>query len=90
MTIYIVEGSTGEYSDHTEWPVRAYRTEAAAKEMVELCSAEYRRIAIEMKRLGLDYYDNLPESCIHKYDDRMRMDYNGVNYQCYPVELEDK
>ena len=89
MKIWIVEGSTGEYSDHSEWPVKAYRTEVKAKEMVELCSAEYRRITIERNRLELDYYEELPDICIHKYDKSFSECYTGTLYRCYDIELED-
>ena len=32
--VWIVEGATGEYSDHYEWPVCFYETEAEAQAMV--------------------------------------------------------
>ena len=89
MIIWIVEGSTGEYSDHTEWPVCAFKTEELAKEMVELCSAEYRRIKIRREELGLERWEDLPADCIHKYDKGFTEDYTGTNYQCYPVELRE-
>lgn len=90
MKIWIVEGSTGEYSDHSEWPVKAYTTEAAAKEMVELCSAEYRRIKIRREELGLDTWDDMPVDCVHKYDPGFTEDYTGTLWRAYPIELEAK
>lgn len=89
MKIWIVEGSTGEYSDHTEWPVCTFKTEELAKEMVELCSAEYRRTKIRREELGLDMWDELPADCVHKYDPRFTEDYTGTLWKCYPVELRE-
>ncbi len=37
--IWIVQGSTGEYSDHSEWPVCGYYDETAAKSFAELLGA---------------------------------------------------
>lgn len=41
MKIYVVRGSTGEYSDRTEWLVRAFYNERQSKEFIleldELC-----------------------------------------------------
>jgi len=91
MKIWIVEGSTGEYSDHREWPVKAYTTEVAAREMVELCSAEYRRVKIRRNELGLmNTWDDMPKDCVHKYDPSFDEDYTGTLYRAYPIELEGK
>jgi hypothetical protein len=88
-TIWVVEGSTGEYSDHSEWPVKAFTKEEYAKEFVELCSAEYRRIILRLDELELYYFDSdLPEDCKHKYDEGFTTDYTGTLYRCYPVEVE--
>lgn len=37
--LYIVFGSSGEYSDWTEWPVAAYRDEALARTHAEQAAA---------------------------------------------------
>ena len=34
-TVWVVMGTTGEYSDRNEWPVRAFFDEAAAQEHIE-------------------------------------------------------
>jgi hypothetical protein len=43
--VFIVEGSTGEYSDHCEWLVKAFLSENCAREFTELCAAEHRRVS---------------------------------------------
>lgn len=39
-TIYIVQGSKGEYSDHKEWLVRAFTSKKRAQEMVIECTKQ--------------------------------------------------
>lgn len=43
-TIYIVIGTTGEYSDKNEWFVIAYDKEESAKQHVNLATQEAHRI----------------------------------------------
>lgn len=38
-TIYVVMGSTGEYSDRTEWPVCAYSDKSEAQTHCQLATA---------------------------------------------------
>lgn len=44
MTLYIVVGTIGEYSDRREWMVAAYEDEELARRHVELASARGREI----------------------------------------------
>ena len=97
--IWLVEGATGEYSDHTEWPVCFYYDEAKAKEHVEKAAARYRDIAAILK--ADEDAEDCSGTCIrgpsaecpkHKdlkneWDPTMQVDYTGTNYRCYPVEL---
>ena len=69
--IFIVEGSTGEYSDHSEWLVKAFRDENMAKEFTELCAAEYRRVSPLKKaaeRELMDKFEILEERSGPEYD----------------------
>ncbi len=98
-TIWMVEGQTGEYSDHCEWPVAFYYDEELAKRHVELASARQREIS---EKLRIDYEnsvcghfckDEAQDYCeVHKHiknewDEKMRCDYTGTNYRCYKVHL---
>jgi ribosomal protein L6P/L9E len=85
MTIYIVEGSTGEYSDHQEWPVIAYKNEEDAKAHVEQASAFAREIMAGSKS---HMYNDIRDAK-NPYDVNMRIDYTGVNYRYYSIELVD-
>lgn len=55
-TIFVVEGNTGEYSDHIEWPVKAYTSEDAAKEMVLKCQVAADILMAESMARGDMYY----------------------------------
>jgi hypothetical protein len=97
MKIYIVSGSTGEYSDRTDWMVCAYKSEDEAKRIV----AEYDRIAKEIEvRCRLDEDDplRLDRYSFNRWhgDDRPKwphpdpdfsMDYTGTTYGYGEVEL---
>jgi hypothetical protein len=92
--IWVVEGATGEYSDHMEWPVKAFTKEEYARLYVDLCTTEYRRIKILRESKGMDYYsyermdEKLRQQLIHKYDPGFKEDYTGTVYSCYSVEIE--
>ena len=93
MKIWIVEGSTGEYSDRTEWAVCAYKSEGNAQakvlELEALISSFTGR-----KQDGPDEWldrDKRAE-CMREHphgDPHYQEDYTGTAYTCYPVELID-
>ena len=69
MKIYIVMGMTGEYSDHTEWLVCAYKTEEEAK---------HRVIELELLLKSHGVLDD--GNRIHGVlDDGNRIDFKGLN-----------
>lgn len=78
--LWIVTGSTGEYSDRCEWTVCAYRTEYEARWHVNAAQVEADRI--EHTRNGR-YNGGEP----NKFDPQMQMDYTGTSYHCQMVEL---
>lgn len=81
--VWIVEGSTGQYSDHREWPVCAYPTEELA--------AEHARLAqTRADELGREYdtYHDIPAGA-NEWDTRMSSDHNGTRYIHYMIELRD-
>lgn len=57
MTIYIVFGSSGEYSDRREWPVKAFRDEDNAKTMIEILSIKARVIFQEVEQRQNENYE---------------------------------
>jgi hypothetical protein len=79
--IYVVMGSTGEYSDRDEWPVLAYTNERAAQNHV----AKATERADELYSKYHDYYD-IPVNS-NEYDPDMEIDYTGTRYFIYRTEL---
>lgn len=56
MTIYLVWGSKGEYSDRSEWVEKAYRTESTAANEVLRLERENREEIARDRRLNA-YFD---------------------------------
>jgi len=78
--IFIVMGSTGEYSDRTEWPVMAFLTEAEAKKHEDDCLTEAIRLGASstLKKPHYDSYAHDGEKS--KFDPDMQCSYTGVGY----------
>ena len=94
MTIWFIEGSTGEYSDHREWPVCAYTRKEDAESHVAAASAAAREISEKVRALhegsgGWDYEAQELLIRQNQFDPDMRLDYTGTHYTCYEVELRD-
>jgi hypothetical protein len=83
MNIYVVMGTTGEYSDRNEWSVIAYFDEAKAKEHV--VNADRR--AKEIQATREDRYRVEPGA--NEFDPNMSMDYTGTDYYYNTVPLGD-
>lgn len=83
--IFIVEGSTGEYSDHCEWPVAAYTNEEQAKLHVQKATERAKELMV-----GDKYeWSELSGKQLNEWDRGMHVDYTGVNYRYYSVDLLD-
>jgi roadblock/LC7 domain-containing protein len=80
--IYVVMGSTGEYSDREEWIVCAYADEEMAKHHAETATAEARRIQNTTKR-----YCHVPDDQAKAWDPHMSIDYTGADYTVCEVEI---
>lgn len=78
-TLYVVMGTTGEYSDRTEWPVRAFLDETKAADLVLRAEAEARQLAYRS--------DHSRKSAA---DPNFRMDYTGTEYYIMPVPLDEE
>lgn len=89
--IYVVQGSTGEYSDHTEWLVCAFQDQDKAKSHVEYLSMLARHAMQECETAGLNNYhwDEQPSGkMLRLADPDARIDYTGINYEVIEVELK--
>ena len=85
-TIYVVFGSTGEYSDRTEWPVLAY---SSLKNAQKHCgnAADYAREIFGKVKSVYDIPDKLMRS--NPYDSKMMMDYTGTSYYIVETTLHE-
>jgi hypothetical protein len=83
--IYVVKGSSGEYSDKKEWVLKAFTSEEKAKELVVKATDRFNEIWVDF---GKDVW-GLPDWIRNEYDPRMSIDYTGVHYSYYQVDLEE-
>jgi hypothetical protein len=89
--IYVVRGSTGEYSDRTEWPVCAFDEQWKAERFVLQIETEIRKVesaGIEPYRMGTGAIHALLDQ-IRKFDPNARLDYTGLTYWVESVEVLD-
>lgn len=82
-TLYVVTGTTGEYSDRSEWLVRAYLSETEAEAHAEKAGAK----AAELFATRSNKYRSPPEGS-NEHDPRMQMDYTGTTYFVQEVDAE--
>lgn len=86
MKIYIVQGATGEYSDHREWLVAAFFSEANAQSLVVNASRRADELYLQY---GSSTYYTIPDGA-NEFDLDMQKDYNGTRYSYEVVEIKDK
>jgi hypothetical protein len=85
--IFIVRGTTGEYSDQRSWLVAAYRDETLANIHADTAAAKAR--AHEKKTERYSHDDGLAEA-MGAWDPDAKMDYAGTDYHVLPVTLRTK
>jgi len=79
--VYMVWGSTGEYSDHCTWIVATFTSEQRANTFCERANAwlKEHKAHSEQPEASRTYYDHtLPGK--NPYDPKMEMDYTGTDY----------
>jgi hypothetical protein len=89
--IWIVEGSSGEYSDHREWPVKAFRDKTKAERLVVEAQARANEITALKCDLGWQEFGDardakLPQ-VINEFDPAMNTSDMPPHYTCYSIEL---
>lgn len=81
--VWVVMGSTGEYSDHREWFI-GFGTEIEAKERVEFLSSKARELKLCEGNLERDYEVRRGnEKAMLEYDSAFQCDYTGSNYTAF-------
>jgi len=100
--IYILRGTTGEYSDRMDWLVRAYADEAdAIRDQQDLTDA-FAKLWKFMKDNEIPHYvydavlaDDLKptydmlHNSIKEVDERFQMDYTGTSWWVSPVFFQE-
>jgi hypothetical protein len=81
--IFLVQGTTGEYSDRSEWVVCAFRS----KEKAEAHAHDAQWRAKEIEHSHQRYYH--PKQGENEFDPEMQMDYTGTAYFLEECELRD-
>lgn len=90
--IWVVQGSTGEYSDHCEWLVCAFSEENDAKTFVEELSG-LGRLAfekrMEIRKTCIDWETTIEGKALLARDPNASIDYTGIMYTAFEVSLAD-
>ena len=84
MKIFVVTGTTGEYSDRVEWLVKAVKDEQAAKDFVVTATKIAREQEV-LKSKSRDWLFQVKS----ELDPDISMEYTGTNYYYSEVELEE-
>jgi len=94
MNIFVVFGSSGEYSDRNEWMVCAFRTEAAAQAKVTELETKMQELGLtrEAHQFTTEYYAKREEMSkqMRELDENFYMDYTGTSYYLVETELVDE
>jgi len=83
--IWIVEGTTGVYSDASYWTVCAYKTKEQAEEHAR--NAMLRGKEIQKANPGYNHWDE--NRVRNEFDPEMRLDYTGTEYYTVECVLRD-
>jgi hypothetical protein len=85
--IWIVQGTTGEYSDRKEWIVCAMYDETAAKEL-SVTLSELGKEAFKLRCNGNYEWENEPAGKrLLAADQQASIDYTGIDYTAYSVKI---
>lgn len=91
QTLHVVMGTTGEYSDRSEWPVKAFVDEAKAQRFV-LEVDEWIRVnglAMSDSPNANPHPDAAARGMVNPFDPNMSFDYTGTDYYIMSVALDD-
>lgn len=87
---WIVTGSTGQYSDRTEWPVRVFLQEKSAIDFFDKLDRAY--LSFPQTKRGYERDEGQMEElekCMKELDPRFMEDYTGTTYFLDVVELDN-
>lgn len=84
--VHIVIGTTGEYSDRYEWPVKAFLDVNRARDLVARASESAREY---LDTVGYVFGGDADLSKVNPHDPHFKMDYTGTTYFVMTVELDE-
>jgi len=89
--IYIVEGSTGEYSDRTEWVVEAYFNKDSAQAKINILSRIYNEFIALNGGTNFKYFESGKRIFEHmkEHDANFQHDYTGTAWYLIETDLVD-
>ena len=92
MNIYVVEGAAGCYSDHTQWPVKAFKEKRLAEDYMSLLNFQSSRVIEEFNKTCGVVTPSVDKLLSLHEDRNYRLtgipDYE-TSYYVYELELED-
>lgn len=81
QVVFVVMGSTGEYSDHQEWPVRAFLIQAEAEALITQLDEWLRVNAVHMDSdHSVDLTWQQRRDLDNPFDPNFHVDYTGTRY----------
>jgi hypothetical protein len=89
MLIQVVVGSTGEYSDRSEWLAKAFRTKSEAEEYIRLLQENYRQFSGDYGYTRTDEEAAKLEKTMQELDPHFQEDYTGTYWFAEEVEFEN-
>jgi hypothetical protein len=91
--IYVVMGTTGEYSDRVEWPVKAFQSEEKAEKFINHLSLKYKTYPGGTTGYGFERGPDEEEDALQEYmeefDPGFEEDYTGTFWYLFEVELKE-
>jgi hypothetical protein len=86
MKIWIVQGTTGEYSDRAEWVICAFREEGAAKALADQLNSLARAATTGISHSSR-WDETEPGKMLKSCDPQAFIDYTGTDYTAFETEL---
>jgi hypothetical protein len=91
MKVYIVMGTTGEYSDRSEWPVCGYQDKALATQHADQATLWIVRMRGPNGRMkDVDWEKDLSLRGKSPWDKNIQIDYTGTDYYVIEVEMRNE
>ena len=87
--IWVVQGNTGEYSDHSEWPVVAFSREEDAQAATAWLNEKAREFGFKDRSTWDTDWNTRKrlEDKMREFDPDFKSDYTGTDYTYWSVEL---